>query len=301
MCKSQFNNMANPRSRVFVFTSNNYDDELLASLTHLNPPDSGVRYLVFGKELAPNTGTPHLQGYVVFHEAKTHSSVCKLIPRSFVEVAKGDAEQNFQYCSKGGDFVERGERPVTKKRARELGGQAIKDRWDDARKAAEEGRFEDIDSELYIKYRSSLIKMVKQKPPTCLEGDLCNVWLYGPAGSGKSRKAFEEHPGAYLKGVNKWWDGYDGQSVVIVDDMDPYHKSLALEFKMWGQHQPFAAETKGGTICIRPEKIVVTSNFSIDEVWEDSATRAAMHRRYKEELVGDLPVYPPFVLNFKPR
>lgn len=47
------------RSRKFVFTWNNYpsDDEFNTTLDTLS-----AVYLCFGKELAPSTNTPHLQG-----------------------------------------------------------------------------------------------------------------------------------------------------------------------------------------------------------------------------------------------
>lgn len=259
----------------WCFTINNYSDSDL-QLFDLCVLDAS--YLIFGKEVGAS-GTPHLQGYIVFNSNKALTGVKKIHSAAHWEKAKGDPQSNRTYCSKEGDFVELGIMPMSQKRK----GEVESERWELARKSAKSGDFDSIPADIYMRTFSACHKIhqLHQSAPASL-GELQNVWLWGPAGSGKSARAFTENPGAYLKGVNKWWDGYTGQESVIVDDMDPFHKVLALEFKMWGQHQPFAAEVKGGSICIRPKKIIVTSNYRIDEVWEEESTRAAIHRRYTE-------------------
>ena len=280
------------RSRNFCFTWNNYTDGDKSVLTELK-----CRYIVYGEEVAPTTGTPHLQGFVVFANQATLSSVCKKLKGAHIEIMKGTIDQSEVYCRKEGSVYERGEKPMTQEKK----GQVEKDRWADACKAAEEGRFEDIDRELWTKYQNSYRKMRKQFKPACLEGELTNEWWYGPPGSGKTSKAFKDYPDAYLKDTTKWWDEYNHEDVVIIDDMDPFHKSLAKEFKLWAHHAPFVAECKGGSMCIRPKKVIVTSNYSINEVWEDSITQAAMHRRYKEtHIQGSVPNYPMFTPGFNP-
>lgn len=50
--------------------------------------------------------------------------------------------------------------------------------------------------------------------------------------------------------------------------------------KVWADIYPFTCETKGGTMHIRPKKIVVTSNFSIEEVYPTEQDSAAIRRRF---------------------
>jgi len=263
-------------SKNWCFTVNNYSDADEVLFKEL-----ACAYMVYGREVG-ESGTPHLQGFVSLNSNSRLSGVKKIHAGAHWEIAKGSSEQNRVYCTKQGDYIETGICPSNKRK-----GEAEIERWDLARAAAKEGRFDDIPSDIYIRQYGNLKKIhaESQVAPSVLSGELTNQWLYGPPGSGKSTRALEENPGAFLKGINKWWDGYANQDVVIVEDMDPYHKSLALEFKLWGQHQPFPAEIKGGSLCIRPKKIVVTSNYSIDEVWEDPTTREAMHRRYTEVFI----------------
>lgn len=74
------------------------------------PPDLNcVTYMVFQLEIAPKTGTPHLQGYVRFKMKKNLSAVrnawkdTPMQTRCHWLKAKGTEEQNRIYCSKLGE------------------------------------------------------------------------------------------------------------------------------------------------------------------------------------------------------
>lgn len=93
------------------------------------------------------------------------------------------------------------------------------------------------------------------------------IWLYGPSGCGKSTAAREYgklHGGFFLKDQNKWWDGYDGEKVVILDDLDT--GALCHHLKIWADKFAFKGEVKGATIWCDYDKFIVTSNHSIAEI-----------------------------------
>lgn len=87
------------RSRGWCFTHNNYTpehEEFWKSFP--------CEYLIAGKEVAPTTNTPHLQGFFLFKDAKTFSSVQKKIPTGVhIEPARS-VPASIEYCKKGGDF-----------------------------------------------------------------------------------------------------------------------------------------------------------------------------------------------------
>lgn len=114
-----------------------------------------------------------------------------------------------------------------------------------------------------------------------LNGELKNEWWWGAAGTGKSRKAFEEYPNAYIKSLNKWWDGYHDQEVVIIDDWSPNQEVLVDHLKHWADRYPFPAECKGSCMKIRPKKIIITSNYPIERCFSREEDQEALRRRFK--------------------
>lgn len=249
-------------------------------------------YLVTGKEKAPTTGQLHLQGYVELKKPVRRTQLVKILA-CFWEPAKGTGQQAADYCRKEGDFYEVGELKEQDPGKRE------QNRWDEARRQAECGeRLED--SQIYITHYSNVRSIMRDhiSMPDELSwtlGNTPNVWIYGEAGTGKSRKAREDYPGAFLKSTNKWWCGYQNQPYVVVDDVDIGHACLGHHFKIWADRYPFPAEVKGSSIALRPQVVCVTSQFSIDQIWPDQETRDALHRRFKSIRLG-LPADAPALL-----
>ena len=81
--------------------------------------------------------------------------------------------------------------------------------------------------------------------------------------------------------MNKWWDGYDGEDVIVLDDFAPEHgKYLGYFLKIWADHYVFNAEVKGGMLKIRPKHIIITSQYSLHDCFEERETVLALNRRF---------------------
>ena len=92
------------RARSYCFTINNWNNQDAKALQELW--DSGkCKYFIAGKEVGEE-GTPHIQGYVMFKNPVTFSTIKSFISRAHIEVARGTAEENIAYCSKDGDYIE---------------------------------------------------------------------------------------------------------------------------------------------------------------------------------------------------
>jgi len=93
------------QSRHWCFTLNNWTAEQDDELKRLG---AEVTYLVYGYEHGLS-GTPHLQGYVIFPTRKRFSAAKAALPGNpHVEARRGSPKQASDYCKKEGVFVEFG-------------------------------------------------------------------------------------------------------------------------------------------------------------------------------------------------
>jgi len=108
------------------------------------------------------------------------------------------------------------------------------------------------------------------------------MWFYGPSGTGKSHAARAEYPDAYFKQAQtKWWDGYQKEDNVIIEDFDKKHDYMVQHLKIWADKYWFPAEVKNGGIKARPKHIVVTSNYHPNEIWQTDGDLKPILRRFK--------------------
>lgn len=266
------------RARAYCFTSNNYTDETVAAWRKC-----GYKYLVLGREVG-ESGTPHLQGYVEFATVKSLSQLKNIDGRAHFEVRRGTPQQAAEYCKKDGNFEEDGQ--IT--RSKDEMANDSKARWEGYVTAAKENRMDDIPAEIRIRYYKSLVSI--RSDSICashMDGELDNYWIVGPSGVGKTRWAVERFPAAYFKTKDNWWDHYAGEDTVLIDDLGPKDVSASV-LKNWADRYAFPAGFKGGSFRrIRPKRIIVTSNYTLEQLY-NGEDHAPLRRRFKVVNLNDL-------------
>lgn len=90
------------RSRKWCMTLNNYSED---EFTELHQFFRKKKWnFIIGKEVG-TSGTSHLQMYVSYKNQIRFGALKTLNPKMHIEVARGSETQNYEYCSKDGDFV----------------------------------------------------------------------------------------------------------------------------------------------------------------------------------------------------
>lgn len=122
----------------------------------------------------------------------------------------------------------------------------------------------------------SLVTGPRTEPPSVF-------WIFGKTGTGKTRCVFKAARRLTRRrdddiwissGGLRWFDGYDGQSVAILDDFRSKHvPNFAFLLRLLDRY-PFRVEFKGGMVEWRPRFIFITCPTDPDECF---ATRKTYH------------------------
>jgi len=279
--------MAKSKIQRFCFTLNNYTDKEYDDLC--NSISSIAVYAIVGKEVG-EMGTPHLQGYANLGRTNRKSFVAikHLVgERAHIEIAKGSDEDNKKYCSKDGSFVEYGEVQQTGKR------NDIKECCD---KILAGKRILDIANEYptqFVKYHrgfKELSNAARSRKKRNFKSEVSV--LCGPPGTGKSRYCYEDahnrygEDEVYYKPRGEWWDGYEGQKAVILDDFYGWIKFDEL-LKICDRY-PYQVPIKGGYVQFVSERIYLTSNAPIVDWYKfEGYNPAAFIRRCEHINAGE--------------
>lgn len=217
----------------------------------------------FQIEKGEENGTEHLQGCIYFKNERTFNSMKRTFPRAHIERARNYSQLE-AYCGKAktriGEPWEFGKKPRQGERT-DLAAIGI-DIVSGAKTSSDIAKEQ---PEFYIKYHRGL-KALEYEIAKHREVKPINIWIFGPAGVGKSSYVFKKHgtKNVYVKDGTQWWDGYRGEPVILIDDFDgkwPFRDLLRL--LDW---YPYQGQTKGSYIKLAPEYIYITCEKSPEEI-----------------------------------
>lgn len=264
------------RARGWCFTLNHWTENEETSLRDLE-----VLYICVGKEIGKK-GTPHLQGFLYYANPVRFATVASALERAHWEPLRGTPQQAAAYCQKDGDFWEVGEKPVKGART-DLVTVA-----EQVRSGASLSLVAAEHPGMFVRYSKGLtaLKMTLMKDRTEMPAV---AWLWGPSGSGKSRYAVDLGFSFYIKDGTQWWDGYDGQECIIIDDFDgkwPFRDFLRLL-----DRYPYQGQFKGGYVKIDSPLIYITCEFPPEEIWSGTELKQVLRRLSRIRFVPGTKVW----------
>lgn len=253
----------------WLFTLNNYTDLEFSSLKERLQEASS--YSIIGEEIAPQTGTPHLQGYVSLKKKVRFNNVKTIIgDRAWIHPARGSPRQNKEYCSKDSRVWEHGVLPGPCRASNSCDGK-MQEFAQEFIKAIEERTLDQLlnDQPYYtLQYSDKWLRSynnicsvnLSQRPVPFI------AWIYGPTGTGKSLLAHNTLPSAYVKDTNTiWWDGYMQEKEVIMDDMGTDHPPI-VNLLQWFSPYKCRVQVKGAYTSLAAHIFIITSNFKPQEI-----------------------------------
>lgn len=250
--------------KAYCFTLNNYTEDELSNIHRTCENES--RFAIVGEEVGER-GTPHLQGYIIFKKPYRFDTIKnRHLPRCHIEIAAGSVDSNIRYCSKDGKHREFGERPAPVGKTRdELGKSFATAITESGRDGMDKWANENPGTWYFSGHNLFRNHMALQR---AIDRPNINVlWIHGEPGVGKSRRAHEMYPNAYVKEPRtKWWNGYHLEEEVIIDDFGPGGIDINHLLRWFDRYKCYV-ENKGGMIPLYAFKFVVTSNFSPYDVF----------------------------------
>ncbi len=274
------------RYRNVCFTLNNPEDMIMF--------DDSMEYLVYQEEVG-DSGTYHFQGYcefakqVTLQQAKNHLGATVHIERR-----RGSQAEAIAYCKKdgrvGGPYEDGEPRTQGKRTDLEgfkgevMNGAKMRDLLDDHYGVIAR----------YPKFYTTLTQMNRPKRTT----DLVVHLLIGETGTGKTRYVESLHGTSDnfwrmpLNNGTMWFDSYDGQGVVLLDDFSgkASHFTLCSLLQLLDRY-PVAVPTKGSHTWWMPDEVFVTSNVLPRDwySWKDRGEQyKALARRFHKVSVYTL-------------
>ena len=112
---------------------------------------------------------------------------------------------------------------------------------------------------------------VDGRPCMGVHGGIEVHWRWGKAGLGRTRYVWEKHGlSVYAPTTYKWWEGYDGHKVVLIDEFRGDWCKFGELLKLLDIY-PYTVETKVGSPQIQATTFYITSCKLPEEVYNPHA------------------------------
>lgn len=274
---------ARSQYRCAMITSFRFDYNNIDKWGHKNE----IKYAIWQLEECPTTKKQHIQGYVEFEKRPSLKNIKELFldGSMHIEHRMGKQSDAIKYCSKKetriegpweyGNRKQQGERSDLKN---------IIELCKKKKTLAE--IIEEVPTALRLtnhieKYKKSLIEPRDRNKPIEV------IVLIGKPGTGKTKYVYDNENDLFTLGSQHggslWFDGYTGQKAMLIDDYKGNIQYTTL-LRLLDRY-PFSGQTKGGYVNLNLDRIYITSNYEVNEWYNQEWDKSALHRRITKTIV----------------
>lgn len=257
------------------------------------PYTDDCSFAVYQREVCPETGREHWQGYCEFPTKRYRKSVQRILNcgKIHIDLRRGSQQDAIKYCTKQ-DTRKPGTQPYMVGKPSEEG--ASND-FELAVRAISEGKsvveIATKHPKTFVRYFKGIERLIAlrgaQEPHEFRPMSVGVLW--GPTGTGKSRYIVDwcamlkksVYRKSYSKGFQSWWDGYIGQEVLHIDDFEGESAIEELLTLLDGYGHNKEWQVKGGTVRISAKYCFFTSNSDPNNWYKDlpQTKQSALLRR----------------------
>lgn len=291
---SRFNSKTNKKSNKlyeqlvrFCFTSYERTD-----LPEIDIPFESITYIVFQKEVT-KTNLVHWQGYCHMKKKTTLGSIKKQFKMNTMHIEKafGTIEKNRAYCTKidtrigdvfewGDPFHNTNENVIDNRTKRTVDKRKDDDLHDRMTSDVQFGMGYDDFVNKYYNEKPKWFNNVNTKDVfSARDSEGHRFWkpvvfyFYGDKGTGKSHlsnvlcsNSFQNIKGIYEKDDFMWWEDYNGQDVIVIDDFYGGNVTWTQLLRLLDRKH-CRVEKKGSKANILAKYIFITANGPYDNLY----------------------------------
>ncbi len=276
------------KSHNYIFTVNNYTEVDLKKFHKLAEKLKKHNYICYGLEIAPETKTKHIQGYIqllnnqrfTFLHNYFNFKRNKKILKFHIEPAMGTAIQNKKYTEKEGYFFEFGE---PKKQGDRTDIIKIKESLKENPRELERIVKEDVANYQQLRFAEKFTDYCFKNRST--ENPPKVFWIYGSTGIGKTSLIYKKFTDICSVSSCDWiGTDYKQNECLLFDDFRESDLKFNILLKITDRF-PINIFYKGGSIPLNSPFIIFTTSKSIENTF--SHTRkyedlAQLKRRIQE-------------------
>lgn len=208
----------------WCFTLNNPYDKDITPTSLLDAFREHVSYIVFQYEEGEETGTKHFQGYCELKKPKRRTFLSSVEPKARYSKRFGTVQEAAGYCKKDDTRLDGPweEGTISVKASEQGKRNDLLPLYEAARAGQSLEEIASINPASYMRNHRAVqhVRQMRAFENPGIRNKLNVLLYYGAPRTGKTWKAYEDHPGLYAIPCGKdiWFDNYAGESAMLYDD-----------------------------------------------------------------------------------